>query len=143
MKTRPHIRGRTGRGAGFTLIEIMLAVMILAMGLGMIMAAVSQCLSVARAARIYDTTRNLLSQVEAENPIETVEEIEDIADSGKFDDSKLGAYEWKREVEEVGDKKYGLFKITTTVSWSENGKSSQEQLVTYRFSEKEAKKAVQ
>lgn len=125
-----------------TLIEIMLATMILAMGLGMIMAAVSQCLQVARAARIYDTTRELLSRVQAENPIETAEEIEDIADSGKFDDPKLADYEWRREIEEVGDKKYGLFKITTTVIWSENRKQSQEQLVTFRYSEKEAKKAI-
>jgi prepilin-type N-terminal cleavage/methylation domain-containing protein len=134
-------RQKTRKG-GFTLIEVMLASMILAMGLGMIMAAVSQCLSVARSARIFDTTRNLLTQVEVENPVEVVEEMEDIAGEGKFSDSKLDAYSWKREVEEVGDKKYGLFKITTSVTWSENGKSSKEQLVTYRYSAKAASKAV-
>lgn len=128
--------------AGFTLMEVMLASLILAIGLGMIMAAVSQCLSVARSAKIFDTTRDLLARVEADNPIEIVEDIEDIADDGKFDDPTLEKYAWRREVEPVGDKKFGLFMITTTVTWSENNKESQEQLVTYRYSAKEAAKAV-
>ena len=126
---------------GFTLIEVMLATLILAMGLGMVLAAVSQCLAVARNARIYDTTRDLLSQVEAENPIEVVEELDDIAGSGSFNESKYASYKWKRVLDKMGDPKFGLFKITTTVTWSENGKESQEQLVTYRYSAKEASKA--
>lgn len=129
------------RQSGFTLIEVMLATMILAMGLGMVMMGVSQCLGVAKAARVFDTTRNLLSQVEAENPIEIVEEIDEIADSGDFEDPKYRGYSWKRTVEEEGDKKYGLFKITTTVTWAENEKESSESLVTFRYSEKEASKA--
>ena len=123
-------------------MEVMLASMILAMGLGMIMAAVSQCLAVARNARIFDTTRDLLSRVEADNPIEVVEDYEDIAGEGKFDDPKLERYSWKRTIDPVGEKKFGLFVITTTVTWSENGKESHEQLVTYRYSAKEASKAI-
>lgn len=134
---------RTRRRAdGFTLIEVMLATLILAMGLGALLTAVSQCLQVARAARIYDTTRDLLSRVEADKPVEIVEEIEDIEGSGKFDDPKLNAYSWKRELEPVGEKKFGLFKVTTTVTWSENNKESQEQLVEYIYSAKEASKAI-
>lgn len=139
---RSEIRRSLNRDAGFTLIEVMLASMILAMGLGMVMMGVSQCLGVARMARVFDTTRNLLSQVEAENPIEIVEEIEEIAGEGGFDESKYEGYRWKREVEEVGEEKYGLFKITTTVTWSEQGKDTSEALVTYRYSEKEASKAI-
>lgn len=127
--------------AGFTLMEVMLAMLILAIGLGAILTAVSQCLAVARAARIYDTTRDLLSRVEAENPLETEEEIKDIAGSGTFDDPKLQGYGWRREIEPVGEEKLGLFKITTTVTWSENDKESAEQIVTYRYSAKEAAKA--
>jgi prepilin-type N-terminal cleavage/methylation domain-containing protein len=130
------------RKSGFTLIEVMLATMILAMGLGMILMGVSQCLGVAKAARVFDTTRNLLSQVEAENPIEIVEEIDEIEGHGDFEEAKYRGYSWKRTVEEEGDKKYGLFKITTTVTWSENEKESSESVVTYRYSEKEASKAI-
>jgi len=97
---------------------------------------------VARNARIFDTTRDLLSRVEADNPIEVVEDYEDIAGEGKFDDPKLERYSWKRTIDPVGEKKFGLFVITTTVTWSENGKESHEQLVTYRYSAKEASKAI-
>ena len=127
--------------AGFTLMEVMLATLILAMGLGMVLVAVSQCLGVARAARIFDTTRELLARVEAESPVEIAEEIEDVADSGSFDDPKLHGYTWQREIEPVGEEKYGLFKVTTTVTWAENDKESSETLVTYVYNAKAAKKA--
>lgn len=139
--SRPGLHPATSGTAGFTLIEVMLATLILAMGLGMLLAAVSQCLSVARSARIYDTTRELLSRVEAESPVETAEEIEDVADSGTFDDASLRGYSWRREIEPVGDEKFGLFQVTTTVTWAENEKESAETLITYIYSAKAAKKA--
>ena len=137
---KPPRTSRARASAGFSLMEVMLATLILAMGLGMVLAAVSQCLGVARSARIFDTTRELLSRVEAESPVETAEEIEDVADSGSFDDPKLHGYTWRREIEPVGDEKYGLFKVTTTVTWAENDKESAESLVTYVYNAKAAKK---
>jgi len=45
---------RTGRRSGFTLVEVLLASMILAIGLTVLLSSLSTCLSVMRMAREYD-----------------------------------------------------------------------------------------
>lgn len=127
--------------SAFTLLEVMLAMLILGMCMTVLLTGVSQCLQVARMARIFDTTRELLTRVEVEHPIEIVEDIKDAADSGTFDDPKLAEYAWRRDLEPVGDEKYGLFKVTTTISWTEQGKETSEQVVTYVYNAEAARKA--
>ena len=62
--------------AGLTLIEVLLATVILAVGLSSMIVATSRCLSVARKAREYETARRLVGQVDLEIPpdFETLEE---------------------------------------------------------------------
>jgi hypothetical protein len=63
-------------------------------------------------------------------PIQLEEKIENAADSGSLDGPYAG-YSWRREVEPVGLEDDYLFQVTTTISWSDSGKNSEESVVTY------------
>lgn len=128
------------RRSGLTLIEVLLAIAILGIGLIVLVAAAGKCLSLARKAHNYETARELLARVQVESPIEAAEEIEDVEDSGDFG-SEFSGWTWKRELEKVGLEEQGLFKITTTVFWSENRHESSESLVTLKYDAKAAGKA--
>lgn len=119
---------------GLSLIEVMVAMAILASGLFALIAAASRCMSVARQAKIYETARHLLSVFEAENPLALEEEIKDGTDSGNFD-GEFSNYSWERTIKLIGEEKEaqedGLFMVTVRIYWSENGKQSFEEVVTY------------
>jgi prepilin-type N-terminal cleavage/methylation domain-containing protein len=117
------------RRAGLTLIEVLLAVLILGVALPPLVAAAGRCLAIAKKARHYETARELLARVELEHPVKR-DEIDEANDSGTFD-SEYEGYSWKREVELVGLEDDGLHKITTTITWSERGLGNSETIVTY------------
>lgn len=58
---------KSRKRAGLTLVEVILALMIIGTGLVALVAAVSRCLSVPRLAMNFDTARELLGQLEAED----------------------------------------------------------------------------
>lgn len=116
--------------AGLSLIEVLMAVVILGTGLVIIIASASRCVAVARKVRSLETTRELFGRVELEKPIWLEEKIEDAEGGGTFT-GEYSQYRWRREVEEVGDEKDGLWKVTTTIFWSERGKENSETVVTY------------
>jgi prepilin-type N-terminal cleavage/methylation domain-containing protein len=116
--------------AGLSLVEVLMALVILGTGLVMIIASASRCVAVARKVRSLETTRELFGRVELEKPIWLEEEIEDAAGQGSFA-GEYSQYRWRREVQEVGDEKDGLWRVTTTISWSERGKENSETVVTY------------
>ena len=117
--------------SGLTLIEVMLAVVILGISLVILVSTAAKCLSIAKKARNYETARELLARLELEEPIKK-DKIEDANGSGSFD-SEYSAYSWDREVEFVGLEEDGLWKITSTVKWSESTGQNSEQLVTYIY----------
>ncbi len=119
--------------AGLTLVEVILALMIIGTGLVALVAAVSRCLSVPRLAMNFDTARELLGQLEAEEPLSVEEDIEDGAGRGTFE-SPHSNFSWERTVELEGeDEEDGLWRVTTTIAWTENQRSRSEQVVTYVF----------
>ncbi len=121
---------------GLTLIEVMLAVVILGIGSGALMLATARCLSVVSKARHYSAAQRLIQRVEAENPL-TRGEVRDEITSGDFDDG----YHWEREVIESEDEnREGLYTIRTRVSWSQRGKESYEEIVTWHYIEPEEEK---
>ena len=122
--------GRLKRRAGLTLVEVILALMIVGTGLVALVAAVSRCLAVPRLAMNYDTARELLGQLEVEEPLLVEEDIEDAAGSGTFD-SPHANFSWRREVVQEGeDEEDGLWRVTTTITWTENNRSRSEQVET-------------
>ena len=121
--------------AGMTLIEVMLAVVILGTSLGALLAATSQALAVVRQARNYETARQMLGLVEAENPIRLMDEITAGQESGGFDSGPTG-WNWSRTIEDYGmedEQKEGLFLVTTRVYWSLGEKRGSEETVQYLF----------
>lgn len=126
----PGVARKRRRRVGLSLIEVLMALVILGTGLVILIAAASRCIAVVRKVRSLETTRELFGRVELEKPIWTEEEIEDAAGQGSFT-GEYSQYRWRREIEAVGEEEDGLWLVTTTISWSDRGKENSETVVTY------------
>jgi len=116
---------------GMTLIEVLIALIILSVGVSSMMVAMSRCLAVVRTARNRDVARSLLRQVDLENPIDR-KSIEETTETGDFEDTE--AYTWSREIFMVDEEERpGLFLVTTRIIWSERGKDSFEEIIGYKY----------
>ena len=122
-------KDKSRRRAGLTLLEVLLAIIILGIGLIVLVSTASKCLSVAKKARNYETARELLARVELEHPIKK-DKMEEADGDGSFDADYSG-YRWTRKVDLVGLEKDGLWEVSTTVSWSESSGGNSEEIVTY------------
>lgn len=126
------------RRQGMTLVEVLLAVVILGVSLGALLGAASQAMGVVRQARNYEMARRLLGQVEVEKPLRLEDEIKVGEESGAFEDGPEG-WSWTRKIEaasEEGEEDElmgGLYLVTTTVHWSRGGKQSSEEVVEYLY----------
>lgn len=117
---------------GLTLIEVMLAVVILGIGAGVLLLATARCLAVITKSQRYSTAERLILQVGAEHPLTRSSEIKTGTESGTFDDEK--GYRWEREITEPEDEnRKGLYTVRTRVSWSDRGRSSFEEVTTLLF----------
>jgi prepilin-type N-terminal cleavage/methylation domain-containing protein len=117
------------RRAGLTLIEVMLALVILGMGMVALVTAAGRAISVARQAKNFDTARELLARVEVEQPMMLEEEVEDIAGSGSFE-SPYEAFSWTRTVEPEGFEEDGLWRVETEIKWTEDQRGKKERVAT-------------
>lgn len=116
---------------GFTLIEVLMALIILSIGVTSIFSATSSCLAVIKRARAMEIADGLIVRVDIENPIESVE-LEEMSDSGRFDD--VEGYTWQREITmDDEENRPGLFLVRTRIQWSDRGKDAYEEVVTYRY----------
>lgn len=118
------------RRAGLTLVEVLLAIAILGFGIAGMVAAAARALAVARQARNYENAREAIARVEVKHPLALEEKIENANDSGTLD-APHANFSWRREVERVGLEEDYLFKVTTTVAWSDAGRNCSESVVTY------------
>lgn len=130
MKPRPRLRSRTSR-AGMTLVEVMMAVVILGLSLGALVEAASRALAVVRQARNYEMARRMLGRVDAENPLRLRDEIAAGTESGGFEGGPSG-WSWTRTLVDYGaddELKEGLFQMTTQVTWSQGAGQGREETV--------------
>ncbi len=117
--------------SGMTLVEVLLAMLILGMSISVLMSTASNCLSIIRKSRNYETARNLLHRVELEFPIDD-EDVTNSETSGKFDDYE--DYRWEREIIELDEENQpNLYKITTKVFWLDRNEESSEEIETLRY----------
>ncbi len=114
-----------------TLVEVLLAIVILSVGVTSMMIAMSQCLSVVRTARNREVARGLIRRVDIENPIEKVD-LDELSESGDFNDLK--GYVWFRDIIMVDEEERpGLFEVTTRVQWSERGRDAFEEITLFKY----------
>jgi prepilin-type N-terminal cleavage/methylation domain-containing protein len=122
---------KTASKKGLTLIEVLIALVILSVGVSSLMLAMSRCLAVVRTARNRNVAHNLLRMVEMQYPIDKIA-IEEGLESGGFED--MEGYSWQREVIMVDEEeRRGLFLVTTRVIWAERGRDSFEEVITYKY----------
>lgn len=122
---------KTASKTGMTLIEVLIALIILSIGVTSMMLAMSRCLSVVRTARNRNVSYNLLRQLDVEMPIDK-QSIEEVSESGEFED--VEGYMWYREVVMVDEEERpGLFLVTTRIQWSERGKDAFEEIIEYKY----------
>lgn len=126
--SRPYnMKRNTSSKTGLTLIEVLIALVILSVGVSSMMVAMSRCLAVVRTARNRDVARSLLWMMDVEFPIDRIS-IEEMSESGDFEDAE--GYTWYREVVFVDEEERpGLFLVTTRIQWSARGKDAYEETV--------------
>lgn len=119
-----------------TLIEVLLAVVILGTALGALVEGASRALAVVRQARNYEQARRMLGRVDAENPLRLLDEITAGQDGGSFQGGPSG-WSWTRTIEDFGvedEQQEGLFRLTTRVFWAQGGdRRSMEETVQYLY----------
>jgi prepilin-type N-terminal cleavage/methylation domain-containing protein len=119
------------RENGLTLVEVLLAIVILGIGAGVLMLATARCLAVISKSQHYSTAHRLILQVEAEHPL-TRGMIEAGQDSGTFADSE--GYKWDREIlEPENENRPGLYTVRTRVSWADRERENFEEVMTWVY----------
>ena len=120
-----------GKNRGFTLIEIMISIAILAVGLIFILQGLTQCLSIMRISQ-----DNLEASLLAEDKMADTE-IAIKQDKEKFfkdtsGELQSGNIEFKWQVQLTPDMEYeDLYKVITTVGWKEGKRNGASIFSTY------------
>jgi general secretion pathway protein I len=122
------------RNPGFTLLEVMVAMSIIAIALTALLASQSQSISIAGEAKFSTTAAFLAQSKMAEIETKTGDEL--IYDSGDFGDD-FPDYSWEMEVQDVVFSDEGAFtdylkQVDLTIYWGE-GKQYQYSLRLYHF----------
>lgn len=121
----PHGRPLRRRH-GMTLIEAVIALMLLGTGIVILTTGAAQALSVARIARHYSQAQHLLALVDFEIPVESAYELYSAPESGDFN-TPFEEYRWMREAEYFGPEEDQLFLVRTRIYWSDRGEESYEE----------------
>ncbi len=114
---------------GFTLVEVLVAVMFLSLGMGVLLTSISHCLAVVRRAQEYENARWILGLGEAEHPPTSPKNPEDlVVEPVEYENG----YRYAREVEEDEDQDE-LFVVRDRVTWPCRGGEKGEEVVRYVF----------
>lgn len=118
---------RDRRQHGFMLLEVIVALAIVAVALPALIGSLSGCLAAARAVQNYSLVGMLLANKSYEFRVEQAQDYND--KDGRFDD--YPGYTWQRTL--VATATEDLWQQTLTVYWHERNKISSESAVEYRY----------
>ena len=126
----------TSPKAGMTLIEILMALAILAISAGILMTATSRCLNVVSTAKNYYEARRILETGELEYPLLVVQKKNE--KELKALNLNVGPIEYPRNftyqrTSERDANKTDFMVVKSRVSWSAKGKASFEEVTSYLF----------
>lgn len=114
----------------FTLVEVLLAMVIIGTGGLVLMTATSRCLAVIRLARNYHTARYVFDRGELEYPVVITNDKVLNLDIGPIE--YPNGFTFTRESTERDDLK-GMKVVRTRVGWSERGHNSFEETTSYLY----------
>jgi len=134
---------RSDSKAGLTLVEVLIALAILAISAAVLMTATSRCLAVVRLSKNYYEARRILELGEIEHPILIVnEKAAFAADAGSNTDKLLnpnvgpfeypGGFMFNRSCKR-SEKHEDLVEVQTRVTWSTRGKEAFEEVTSYLY----------
>ena len=112
MKNVIKKQGRRHMQRGMTLLEVIVAMVVLAVGIAGALGAISSCLRNSDAAAAYSHGALLAQQVAAE--LDRQETLEPGSQSGKFDDQAI-TYSWQAEISPPTST--GGYPVHATVNW--------------------------
>lgn len=112
---------------GFLLLEVVLAVALLAISMFAIIDSLGRCVAAAKAVQSYSVSEILLANKGFEFRAERAGDIFD--QEGTFDD--YPGYSWSRRLERTDTE--GLWQQTLTVYWHERGNVASDSVVEYRY----------
>lgn len=104
---------------GFSLIEVMLAVLILGMSLTVFFSTSGEGIRVVSRARGYQMGRELLDWMELQEPLD-LEDVEEGVEQGILSHPEAGSFSWEREILLAGPEEDRLFLVVTRVASSED-----------------------
>lgn len=146
VSARPRAVRTNAARRGLTLIEVLLATLILGLGITSLMAGMMSCLGVMKASREFADAEWVLGLGELKHPIRPTEDVKedveveaDTLDEDLPDALQARGYVYERTVdEESDDDKDKLFVVRTRVSWGEgSGDTRQtEEVVRYVWEHK-------
>lgn len=115
--------------AGFSLLEVLLAILVLGLSLVAFFGAVGEGIAVVTAARDYEVARTLMNQVDLLEPLD-LEDLDRGEFSGRFD-GEYRDYRWRRIVESVGKEEDEFYRIETRIEWGDFLNPGVESVETY------------
>ena len=110
--------------SGLTLIEVLLATLILGVALSMMLTASARCLTVMRRSREYQRAQWALNRGMLDHPILFTEKIEE----QDVDGEDYDGYVFSRKVEDDEDED-GLYVVRSRVTWPSGGRELTEEIV--------------
>lgn len=99
---------------GFSLLEVMLAVLILGMAMTVFFSSATQGVDVVMRARGYQDGRELLDWVDLREPVD-LEDVEEGSTRGRLTHPELGSFTWSRDFRIEGGEDVDLFRVETSV----------------------------
>lgn len=125
---------RRNRKAAFTLVEVLVAAMILGVGLVSLLTGLTACLRTIKVAGDFQGVQWVFGLAQLAYPVTDVEELEDLV--VEPDDQLAEGYVFQRSIDEkliddVEADDDGLYVMRSRVSWGNGGDGEYEELVQY------------
>ncbi|MBM3861171.1 MAG: type II secretion system protein [Verrucomicrobia bacterium] len=115
------------RESGYILLEVILAVVLVGLSLGVLMDCLGRCLAAARSIQHYSHAEILMAGIACEFRLDRAKDMLD--QEGDFPGHP--GYRWQRVFAPTATK--GLWEQTITVTWQEHGREASDSIVEYRY----------
>lgn len=113
-----------------TLVEVILAVLIMGVSLGVLMASATHCLKIMTLAKNYQKAEWTLGMGEADYPLIITNELEEIEVAPETYDN---GFTFERTVEDEDEDEDDLWLVTTRISWSDKGREVSDTVTQYIY----------